>query len=200
MAHYRLTAKGSLPGEEFNFGVHATGSAGDAAGAATALAAALTSFWNDATDGIGVLYSNDVEIVVAHAAELSDLTLRQVDASDATLALTGTNVADMLPHEVAVAVSTRGAAANKKDRGRFYLPPPALDSVSNGRFNNATITRLANGAAIFINSLQGAGFTPVILHPDVTDTAITAVNVGDVPDVQRRRRNKLIETRVSVGV
>lgn len=200
MAHYRLTAKGSLPGESFNFGLHVSGSAGDAGGAAAAFATALTAMWTDATDGLQGHYANEVSIDVAHAAELSDLTGRQVDAADVDTALPGTSGAEMLPHEVAVAVSTRGAAANRKDRGRFYLPPPIVSDVTNGRFGGAVTTRFANAAAILINSLQGAAFTPVILHPDHTDTAITSVSVGDVPDVQRRRRNKLIEVRDIVGV
>jgi hypothetical protein len=200
MAHYRLTAKGTLPGETFNFGLHASGSAGDAAGAAAAWATALDAFWTDGTDGAETLFSSDITILAAHAAELSDLNGRQVDAAESAVSLTGTNVSDMLPHEVAWAVTTRGAAANKKDRGRFYLPPPAVSEITNGLYAGAACTRLSAAAAILVNSLQGAGFNPVILHPNFTDTVITIVDVGNVPDVQRRRRNKLIEARTATGV
>jgi hypothetical protein len=200
MAHYRLTAKGTLPGETFNFGLHASGSAGDAGGAAAAFATALTAMWNDATDGLHGHYSTAVSIDVAHAAELSDLTGHQVDAVDVGVSLPGTSVGEMLPHEVALVVSTRGATANRKDRGRFYLPPPIQADCIAGLVDGAVTTRFANAAAILINSLQGAAFNPVILHPDFTDTAITEVAVGNVWDVQRRRRNKLIEVRDIVGV
>jgi hypothetical protein len=200
MAHYRLTAQGTLPGESFNFGLHATGSAGDAAGAAAAWSTALTAMWTDATDGLEGHYSTAVSIDVAHAAELSDLTGRQVDAADVATSLPGTSASQMLPHEVALVVSTRGAAANRKDRGRFYLPPPITTDVTAGLVTGSVVTRFANAAAILINSLQGAAFTPVILHRDFTDTAITEVSVGNVWDVQRRRRNKLIEVRDIVGV
>lgn len=200
MAHYRLTAKGTLPGEQFNFGVHATGSASDAGGAAAALADALNLMWTDGTDGVEGHYFTGVSIDVAHAAELSDLTGKQVDAVDVGVSLPGTSSGEMLPHEVALCVSTRGAAANRKDRGRFYLPPPIVTDMDAGLVAGAVTTRFANAAAILINSLQGAGFTPVILHPDFTDTTITEVSVGNVWDVQRRRRNKLIEVRASVGV
>lgn len=200
MAIYRLTASGSIPGEQFNWGLHATGSAGDVAGAVTAWAAALTAFWTDGTNGAEVVFSTDVSILVAHAAELSDTTGRQVDAGEAQLALAGTDAGDMLPHEVAVAVTTLGASTNRKDRGRFYLPPPSVAQITNGRLNNTPKTRLANAAAILVNSLQAAGFVPVILHPDFTNTAIVSLKVGDVPDVQRRRRNKLVEVYAVVGV
>lgn len=200
MALYRLTASGSLPGEQFNWGLHVEGSGGDAAGAATAWQSALTAFWTDATDGAEAVFSTDVEILVAHAAELDPLTGKQIDAAEEALALTGTDAGDMLPHEVALAVTTLGASTNRKDRGRFYLPPPSVAQITNGRIGNTPKTRVANAAAILINSLQGAGFTPVIKHPDMTSTAIVNVKVGDVPDVQRRRRNKLVESYVVVGV
>jgi hypothetical protein len=200
MAHYRLTVKGTTPGEQFNFGVHASGTAGDAAGAAAALVTATTAMWNDATDGLTTHYTSDVAIVAAHAAELSDLNGRQVDAHEVAMTLAGTAASVMLPYQVSVAVTTRGAAATRKDRGRFYLPPPAISQVAVGKLSSANAIHFVNAAAIWINSLQGAGFNPVILHPDFTDTSIVLVDVGEVFDNQRRRRNKLVEARHSVGV
>lgn len=201
MANYRLTAEGTLPGETFNFGLHVEGSAGAAADAAAAWAAALGGAWSDATDGLGVHYTSDVTIVVAHAAELDPLTGRQIDAAEVATDLPGTEATrPMLPHEVAVAITTRGAAANRKDRGRFYLPPPSCVTVVAGLLDTTVRGHFANAAAILLNSLQGAAFTPVILHPDLTTTAIVDVECGNVFDAQRRRRNKLIEVRSTVGV
>ena len=200
MAIYRFTARGVTPGEIFNFGMHTTGAAASSPAAAAALAAALTSFWNDAVDGAKVVYPATVSIVAAHAAEIDILTRKQIDAFEVALALVGTDATTMLPHEVSVAVTTRGAAANRRDRGRFYLPPPSVDACLSGRLTAAAKTRLANASAILINSLQAAGYTPVIFHPDNTTTAIVQVDVGDVFDVQRRRRNKLLEVRTAVGV
>lgn len=200
MAHYRLTVKGTLPGEEFNFGMHATGTAGDAAGASAALAAAITAAWTDGTDGYQTHFPAAVEIVAAHAAELSDLTGKQVDAFDTNLTLVGTAAAGMLPYQVAVATTTRGAARTRKTQGRFYLPPPAVSEVTAGKLTAAVAQHFAEAAAILVNSLQGAGFNPCILHPDHTDTPIVEVEVGEVFDNQRRRRNKLVEVRHAVGV
>lgn len=200
MAIYRLTVKGITPGETFNFGLHATGAAGDAAGAASALATAMTDAWTDVTDGWTAVFTNDISTVAAHAAELDPVTFKQVDAVETTLSLTGTSAGDMLPHECAVAVTTRAASANRRDRGRFFLPPPAVATISNGRLLVAQRDHIAQGAAILINTLQGNAFNPVIFHPDGTSSAIVEVDVGDVLDVQRRRRNKLIEARITVGV
>lgn len=200
MAVFRLTAKGTLPGETFNFGLHVTGAAGSAAAAASDGAAAFADWWNDVTDGLGALVTADVSVVALHAAELDSVTLKQIDAAEESLALVGTSSGEMLPHECAVAVTTKGAAENRRDRGRFYLPPLSTSTVDGGRVGSATLAKLLNGAAIWFNELQAASYVPVILHPDGTTTAVSRLSVGDVFDVQRRRRNKLLEVRVSTSV
>ena len=201
MTTYRLTAQGILPGEIFNFGLHVTGAAGSVAAAQAAWSAALTSAWTDAVDGWNVLFSASTEIVVSRASELDPLTGKQIDAAEGVLALVGTNAAQTLPNEVAAAVTTRCASIQRKNRGRFFLPPLAVNEITAGRYTNVAIARMANAAAILVNSLQAAAFNPVVYHhTDKTTTLITSVDVGDVPDAQRRRRDKLVEVRVSVGV
>ena len=200
MSTYRLRATGSLPGELFIFGLHATGAGGASTDALTAWVAALSLMWSDVTDGLDAIYTPDVSIDVADAAELDAGTGRQITRVQTALPLPGTASGEMLPHEVSVAVSTRTAFATKAGRGRFYLPPPAVSTVDGGRLSTSARDRIANAAAILINSLQGAAFEPVIHHPDQTTTVINEVDVGDVFDVQMRRRNKLFEARATVGV
>jgi hypothetical protein len=189
-----------LPGEEFTFGMHLDGAAGDASGGSAAWATALTAFWQDITDGIEVLFSTDVSIDVARVAELDSGTGHQVDAFDTAVSLPGTDTADMLPHECALVVTVLGAARSRANTGRFYLPPPSVAQITDGRLETTPRDRARNAAQILINSLQGAGFTPVIRHPGGTFTVIAQVKVGDVIDVQRRRRNKLIEVYSTGGV
>jgi hypothetical protein len=201
MVAYRLTAQGTLPGEVFNFGLHVTHAAAAAAAAQSAWNTALTAAWTDGTNGLNALISATTEIVVGRASELDPLTGKQVDAAEGVLALAGTNAGQTLPNEVACAVTYRCAAILRKDRGRSFLPPFAVGELSSGRFTTAACTRAANAMKIALDSLQGAGFTPVVYHPkDKTTTVITTIDVGDVPDAQRRRRDKLVEVRVSVGV
>lgn len=200
MTTYRLTAKGTVPNEQFNFGLHADGPAGTASAAATAWGAALTSFWADIANGANVVFPTTVEILAAHASELSDSTHKQVDAAEVALALPGTDAGEMLPHAVAVAVSTMAASASKKNHGRFYLPPPSVAQITGGRLDTTPRNRLLNATELMINSLQAAGYPPCIVHKDWTFDAIALVRVGDVPDVQRRRRNKLVEAYVQAGV
>lgn len=201
MSIYRLTFSGTLPGETFAHTIHVDGAGGDSTGAEAAAAIAMGDFWNDGTDGIKGFFTAQVNYVAVHAAELDALTGKQIDAAEGVLALAGTNAGQMLPHEVAVAVTIRGAAPVRRNRGRFFLPPPAVDQLLDGRLLAATVTRMMNGAALFINTLQGAGFTPVVYHTnDKTGTPVTIVGVGNVPDSQRRRRNKLVEVRDEIGV
>lgn len=63
---------------------------------------------------------------------------------------------------------------------------------------------LADSAAAMLNTLLTGGLVPVIFHrtasPGVEQfsrTQITSLDVGDVLDTQRRRRNKLVESRDS---
>jgi hypothetical protein len=200
MALYRLTATGSLPGEEFTFGLHVEGSAGDSAGAAHAFNIALTAMWQDVTDGIEVVFSTDVVVLAAHAAELDPVTHKQIDGAEETVSLPGTDSGDMLPHEVAIAVTTLAASRARMNQGRFYLPPPSVAQITNGRLNSTPQTRIKNATKILIDDLQGSGFTPVIKHQDWTTVPIAFIKVGDVPDVQRRRRNRLVDAYVQIGV
>ena len=200
MAHYRCTALGTLPGEVFNFGIHANGAGGSAIAVGTAWSTALSDLFDDPTVGIAQLFTAQIEIVGFHVAELDALTGKQIDASAGTLALPGSASGETLPNEVACAVTTRGAAPVKKQRGRFFLPPLAVSKMASGRFAATAVTRIANAAALMINDMQGSGFAPEIYHPDHTGTPIVEVDVGDVPDAQRRRRDKQMEVRVSVGV
>lgn len=200
MSHYRATVLGTLPGEQFNFGMHLSGAGGDVTGAQAAWHSAIDALWTDATDGIQGLFATSVSIVGDHVAELDALTGKQIDAAAGTFTLPGTNGTETLPNEVACAVSFHGAKPVRNQRGRSFMPPLAVNQLLNGRFIAAATARLLDGWVLAINQLQGAGFAPEIYHPDHTGTPIVEVLVGNVPDAQRRRRDKLVEVYVSAGV
>jgi hypothetical protein len=57
---------------------------------------------------------------------------------------------------------------------------------------------LADAALELVQGLTSAGGNVVIYHRATgTTSLVTSLDVGDVIDTQRRRRNKLIEARTS---
>jgi hypothetical protein len=52
-----------------------------------------------------------------------------------------------------------------------------------------------------VDSLQANGLVPVLVNRTTkATTTINQVDIGDVPDVQRRRRGALIEARTTQAV
>lgn len=123
-----------------------------------------------------------------------------------------------LPFEVAVAVSlyayTPGTFVPNRAslRGRFYLPPIDASALGNGaqagRLGPSSQSALASALGNFANdihhtSADQSGDNPlggedwwslgVLSRKRGEFHRVTTLRVGDVPDVQKRRRNKLAE-------
>jgi len=197
MALFRLVASGTTPGETFTFTMHAEGtiSTGDAA---TAFGDALTAAWAAGMDDIT---TPEVDLTLASAASIDTATDGQITRVEVVLTLTGVNVGEMLPFQCATVVSLLTASATRHGRGRFYLPPLAVDTLTNGRINGATTTILDTAWTAFFDSLNTDGLTPVVRNrTGHVSTTVTSARIGDVIDTQRRRRNKLTETYVVVAV
>jgi hypothetical protein len=205
MTIYLCSARGSLPGGEvFQFSLHINDS-----GASTITdvldgwASALDTLWSGdgvTVDGISLHYTPLVSFQTLRVSSLDAGTGRQTDAVEQAYVHAGTHASGVcLPQEVSIAVSTRGASVNRRNRGRFFLPPPAADVADNNGLVAATpLGDIADCAQAFLNVLIVSSLTPVLYHRDLlTSTTIVTVDVGNVFDAQRRRRNKLVETRQS---
>lgn len=197
MALYRHRLEGTFPGEVWSFGVH-TDSNLSLASMQSQWMTGITNFWGTAT----ALFCTDVTAIRATTVELDPSTGKQLTGAENTRADAGTSTATCLPFQCAPVVSLRTATLSRAGRGRFYVPSLAVDQVDAGRMLTAARDTLADAAEDLLTGLTSGGGTVVLYHrptdttPGSTST-VTSLDVGDVIDTQRRRRNKLVEARTS---
>lgn len=193
MALYRHRLEGTFPGEVWSFGMYT-----DSNLSLTAMHSqwmtGITNFWGTAT----ALFCTDVETTRAVTVEIDPATGGQLTGAESTRSDAGTSEATCLPFQCAPVVTLRTSTLSRAGRGRFYAPSLAVDQVAAGRMTTAARDTLADAAEDLVQGLTSAGGNLVIYHrgPGTTST-VTSLDVGDVIDTQRRRRNKLIEARTS---
>lgn len=203
MALFLHRAAGVTPGETFNFTMHTTGS-GSVGTAADTFASALTTLWEGpaGTDGINQYYAPGTSITLATTSEIEQTTGQQLTREDRDLDLDGTATGNALPPQVAIVASFGTSVAQRRGRGRFYLPAPAVNANgADGRMASAATAIFQSALVAFFGAMANGGLTQVIY----SRTGHTTLNVdrrslGDVFDTQRRRRDKLIENRVPITV
>ena len=109
------------------------------------------------------------------------------------------------PNQTSAVISLRSAFPGPSGRGRLYIPATGvLISAVTGRFGAGINSQLALEMKTYLSGIESA-IQPVLGANDLvvwsrTGTAFHAVNrilCGDVPDTQRRRRDKAIETYYS---
>jgi hypothetical protein len=204
MGTYVLVANGTEAGETFTFTLHAFNAAGTVAGAAAAWHTALGLLWNGVappTDSIKQNIPTTSSITSSSATEIDALTGKNLGQVITAEALVGTDATGPVPPQCCVVVSLRTAVFNKSGRGRFYLPAISTDKLTAGRITGTVVTQIVTASQKMIQSLNGAGYTVCVYHrgPRTHDNVVT-INVGDVMDTQRRRRDKLVEVRTSLSV
>lgn len=113
---------------------------------------------------------------------------------------TGTGV-QFLPNQDTLAVTTQMLPRGPSSYNRFYLPPMIANVLdSTGHVRGATIDDIQTQLK-FANTAHKAETSPADWEYCVYSTKLHLANpidryfTGDVMDTQRRRRNKLVETR-----
>jgi len=194
VALFRHVLSGTYPGESWTTTLHTTGNVALTA-AQAAWESAVNAFW---TGQLDALVHSAVVATEASTAEIDEATGKQMSRLAASLSLPGVATQGPLPPQVSVVLSLRTALATRAGRGRMYLPPYDKATVSqDGDMNATSQSATVTAANQFFQSLISDGLVPVIAHRNVpvTTTNITQFDVGSVYDTQRRRRNKLIESR-----
>lgn len=205
MTIFRHVARGSLiDGEQFTFSIHSERAPGEVNEAHTAFAAAIALLWNGVAtpaDSIKQLYPAGTtvdELVTTQLAALSGRNELQVISAPA---LAGTGAGAALPPQTAICVSLRTALPTRAGRGRFFLPAPIVAESSSGRLASTAQGQVLAAVTGMLQSMQSDLYPVVIMHrDDLTTTLVTSVDVGDVFDTIRRRRDKLVEARVSAAI
>lgn len=204
MTLFYLRWQGLLAGgERWNTGVHVSGAGtiDDAFAAAGLATGALWLGTGTAATGIATHLAAEVTMSSYVVYQLAASTLKATAKREADTALVGAGATASLPQEVAEVASLRTAGVGPSFRGRMYLPPTLAATVlTSGRLDSIVAGDLAASVAGALGVLLGASFTPVLASVGHADRPITSVDVGDVFDAQRRRRDKLLETRTSVDV
>jgi hypothetical protein len=122
---------------------------------------------------------------------------------ESALDVAGTSSGDSLPQEVCMVLSLRTDTPGKSGRGRMYLPAIKSSQLTpDGLYQSVVIDEILTAWHDAWVTMTGSdqSTTPVVvsrLHHNAH--AVTSMNIGNVPDVQRRRRNRLTESRTTTA-
>jgi hypothetical protein len=104
-----------------------------------------------------------------------------------------------LPFEVACAVTLQTDVRGPRGRGRMFLPPFNTSQMgTDGRFAIETVTESGWAVRQFLQSIiDETPYEPLVVSKThQVLNRITSVNIGRVPDSQRRRRRSQDEARI----
>lgn len=180
------------------------------------LAGVLTATWSTSIGGQlpKAQFSSDVKITEVGAtmkqitepvsSDGSGGNLTQLhDTQFSTYAvgsqLVGTSGSPSLPYEVSCAVTLQTNRRGASGRGRVYLPPFGVQVMTGSGKYDATIPSRMGGwiGKIAVDTKTATGFDLLIPSKRQLELhKVTTINVGLVPDSQRRRRNAQDEGRV----
>ena len=203
---YRMNFQGNMPaGDVFNHSLFCTGSdsstINDAVTASAAAAAALTT----TASGLQSLYMSTTVWGGTIVEEIDQTTGHSISTGSSSFTHAGTNTVDnAMPGQCALVVTLRSAVVTRRGRGRFFLPSMRAGAGGQtGRLAAASIPLITTSLNAFFAALQtfAVPMNPVVYSPTGRTVAdVTSYDFGDVFDTQRRRRNKLIESRVGATI
>lgn len=117
-----------------------------------------------------------------------------------TITLTGSS-SSVLPPQVAWVVTLRTAHAGAAHRGRMYFPGPLTTPLTGtGRVNSTAQGQLLTAVSAAFAAAEVVTTNPFLVVYSRLGRSIDpvlSIDIGDVLDTERRRRDKLLENRVS---
>lgn len=156
--------------------------------------------WAGATAGEGLedLLPSSCVLTTVRTGLITQETGQQQAVDEDTVNLPGVATGNSLPNDVALVVSLRTALANRRGRGRFYLPSlVATTLTAAGRLDPTAQQNIVDSLANAWNGYTGVGDPVVYSRTQRTIEDVISFDVGDLFDTQRRRENKVSQSRIS---
>jgi hypothetical protein len=199
MTLVELAHRGTLPGGEvFSHSIWVD------SGSALAVVAtdAAAAFIAELTAEVDAEWNENVSWTSLHASEVVEATGLVVATVDSAMVVPGGLSGNPLPPQCAMVVSLRTSLAGRSHRGRSYLPAPDPDTMTTGGRYGATVcTNMVTAFKAYLDALDGLGHDPVVYSRlNHAVRVIESIDIGDVVDTQRRRRDTLLETRHSAAL
>lgn len=200
MALYQNRFIGTLPeGDTFTFSWW-TDSTQDLATVQAGNVQWAQDLWAGAVDGEGLedLLPSSCVLTTVRTGLITQETGQQQAVDEDTVNLPGVATGNSLPNDVALVVSLRTNLANRRGRGRFYLPSlVATTLTAAGRLDPTAQQNIVDSLANAWNGYTGIGDPVVYSRTQRTIEDVISFDVGDLFDTQRRRENKVSQSRIS---
>jgi hypothetical protein len=207
MGYFLLKAGGLLAGS-FPWSVNAVGeSSASEATVASTFDTAFLAYWD--SSGWNTMIPETTTLTYTSASTAS-ATFTQTTKTETDHSTAGGGTADALPYRTAVLVTFRSVLATRYGRGRWYLPGPTTAALASTGYQLSSTAQgdLVTAMGAFFTAL-GSTITLQILHRKgalggaVSPYSLSPVVTSDCPNTfgnQRRRADKLVPTRSSIGV
>lgn len=171
----------------------------DTASSLTAVHSAAVTWANSFYGGIVTLMAADVGLTDVQTGEIDQSNGRQLQVQASAAEISGTAVGNSLPTDCAIVVSLRTLLANRRGRGRFYLPPFVADIIltDDGRVTPTGQSTITGELTTAWSNYVATGTPVVYSRTGRTTQPITSYDVGDLFDTQRGRQDRIVENRLS---
>lgn len=105
------------------------------------------------------------------------------------------------PKQTSIVVSLRSSVPGRSGRGRFYLPATGVAINDGGTFGtNSDIDNLATTAQTMFNALYAIPVQPCVASfTKAQALELAYIEIDNVPDTQRRRRDKIESTHTAIA-
>lgn len=166
----------------------------------------IDSVWPSGAGGVKSYHSSAVILASVQTRIIEPIAGGVVSTATAAYSRAGTAGGNSLPAEVSTVLSLRTGLSGASYRGRLYLPPNSVTQCSSlGRLVAGDLTNiLAAWQAAFVAMNADTTYTSadIVVRSRLhqVSTVVVSIDLGDVFDAQRRRRNQLTESRSSAVV